>query len=186
MDRTLNEWSDWQLKNLNAIVWLYRGEKEKYENLLGEYRKVLGTVPFEESLSALNEQLSDLQKRVKIEVEHADRSDKKRVQAYYDEMIAAKNQEITIAKEVLWLTEKFGEGEYKDILGLCKVATFSEIEEKGYSLTPGAYVGVAEAQDDGVDFAARMKEIHAELVSLQSESDELMKTISNNLKELGL
>lgn len=186
VDRTLNEWSDWQLKNLNAIVWLYRGEKEKYENLLGEYRKVLGTVPFEESLSALNEQLSDLQKRVKIEVEHADRSDKKRVKAYYDEMIAAKNQEITIAKEVLWLTEKFGEGEYKDILGLCKVATLSEIEEKGYSLTPGAYVGVAEAQDDGVDFAARMKEIHAELVSLQSESDELMKTISNNLKELGL
>lgn len=186
VDRTLNEWSDWQLKNLNAIVWLYRGEKEKYENLLGEYRKVLGNVPFEESLSALNEQLSDLQKRVKIEVEHAGRSDKKRVQAYYDEMIAAKNQEITIAKEVLWLTEKFGEGEYKDILGLCKGATLSEIEEKGYSLTPGAYVGVAEAQDDGVDFAARMKEIHAELVSLQSESDELMKTISNNLKELGL
>lgn len=186
VDRTLNEWSDWQLKNLNAIVWLYRGEKEKYENLLGEYRKVLGNVPFEESLLALNEQLSDLQKRVKIEVEHAGRSDKKRVQAYYDEMIAAKNQEITIAKEVLWLTEKFGEGEYKDILGLCKVATLSEIEEKGYSLTPGAYVGVAEAQDDGVDFAARMKEIHAELVSLQSDSDELMKTISNNLKELGL
>lgn len=186
VDRTLNEWSDWQLKNLNAIVWLYRGEKEKYENLLGEYRKVLGNVPFEESLLALNEQLSDLQKRVKIEVEHAGRSDKKRVQAYYDEMIAAKNQEITIAKEALWLTEKFGEGEYKDILGLCKVATLSEIEEKGYSLTPGAYVGVAEAQDDGVDFAARMKEILAELVSLQSESDALMKTISNNLKELGL
>lgn len=186
VDRTLNEWSDWQLKNLNAIVWLYRGGKEKYENLLGEYRKVLGNVPFEESLSALNEQLSDLQKRVKIEVEHAGRSDKKRVQAYYDELIAAKNQEITIAKEAVWLYEKFGEGEYKDILGLCKVATLSEIAEKGYSLTPGAYVGVAEAQDDGVDFSARMKEIHAELLTLQSESDELMNTISNNLKELGL
>ena len=24
VDRTLNEWSDWQLKNMNAIVWLYR------------------------------------------------------------------------------------------------------------------------------------------------------------------
>ncbi len=23
IDRTLNEWSEWQLKNLNAIVWLY-------------------------------------------------------------------------------------------------------------------------------------------------------------------
>lgn len=186
VDRTLNEWSEWQLKNLNAIVWLYRGEKEKYEKLLGEYRKILGNGSFEEILTQLNEQLADLQKRVKIEVEHAGRSDKKRVQAYYDELIAAKNQEITVAKEAVWLYEKFGEGEYKDILGLCKVATLSEIEEKGYSLTPGAYVGVAEAQDDGVDFAARMKEIHAELLSLQSESDELMKTISNNLKELGL
>ena len=186
VDRTLNEWSDWQLKNLNAIVWLYRGEKEKYENLLKEYRKFLGNGSFEESLSDLTGQLANLQKRVKIEVEHAGRNDKKRVQAYYDEMIAAKNQEITIAKEAVWLYEKFGEGEYKDILGLCKVATLSEIEEKGYSLTPGAYVGVAEAQDDGVDFTARMKEIHAELLTLQTESNELMKTILNNLKELGL
>ena len=186
VDRTLNEWSDRQLKNLNAIVWLYRGEKEKYEKLLGEYRKVLGNGSFEEILTQLNEQLADLQKRVKIEVEHAGRSDKKRVQAYYDEMIFAKNQEITVAKEAIWLYEKFGEGEYKDILGLCKVATLSEIAEKGYSLTPGAYVGVAEAQDDGVDFTARMREIHAELLSLQTESNELMNTISNNLKELGL
>ncbi len=37
VDRTLNEWSDWQLKNLNAIVWLYRGETEKYTQLLQEY-----------------------------------------------------------------------------------------------------------------------------------------------------
>ena len=29
VDRTQNEWSDWQLKNLNAIVWLYRGEMDK-------------------------------------------------------------------------------------------------------------------------------------------------------------
>jgi len=37
VDRTLNEWSEWQLKNLNAIVWLYRGEVEKYRQLLNEY-----------------------------------------------------------------------------------------------------------------------------------------------------
>lgn len=37
VDRTLNEWSDWQLKNLNAIVWLYRGETEKYQRLLNKY-----------------------------------------------------------------------------------------------------------------------------------------------------
>ena len=40
VDRTLNEWSEWQLKNLNAIVWLYRGEIEKYHQLIAEYKNV--------------------------------------------------------------------------------------------------------------------------------------------------
>ncbi len=187
VDRTLNEWSEWQLKNLNAIVWLYRGEVEKYQQLLTEYKSVLGcAITFEESLSLLQDELADLQKRSKIEVENAGRNEKKRVQAYYDELIVAKNAEITIAKEALWLYEKFGEGEYKDILGLCKCASRAEIAEKGYSLTPGAYVGVAPVEDDGVDFTERMKEIHSELLSLQAESNTLMETISKNMEELGI
>ena len=187
VDRTLNEWSEWQMKNLNAIVWLYRGEIEKYTALVDEYKQVLGRVlSFEETLAVLQEELADLQKRVKIEIEHAGRNDKKRVQAYYDEMIAAKNAEITTAKEAIWLTEKFGEGRYQDVLGLCKLADRAEIAEKGCSLTPGAYVGVAAVEDDGVDFAARMAEIHSELLTLQAESNELMETISRNMKEMGL
>ena len=187
VDRTLNEWSEWQMKNLNAIVWLYRGETEKYTALLNEYKQILGqALPFEEILKLLEEERAELQRRAKIEVEHAPRNEKKRVQAYYDEMIAAKNAEISIAKEAIWLTEKFGEGEYKDILGLCKLADRAEIADKGYSLTPGAYVGVAPVEDDGVDFAARMAEIHSELITLQAESNELMETISKNMKEMGL
>lgn len=41
VDRTLNEWSDWQLKNVNAIVWLYRGETVKYKELLNYYYKTI-------------------------------------------------------------------------------------------------------------------------------------------------
>ena len=108
------------------------------------------------------------------------------MQTHYDELIAKKNEEITIAKEANWLYEKFGEGEYKDILGLCKVASLAEVSEKGYSLTPGAYVGVAPVEDDGVNFEERMAEIHRELLSLQAESNELMDTISKNLEEMGL
>ena len=89
-------------------------------------------------------------------------------------------------KEAIWLTDKFGDGEYKDIEGLCKVATKDEIAEKDYTLTPGAYVGVAAAEDDGVDFATRMKEIHTELEQLQEKSNDLMKTILDNWKKLGL
>lgn len=198
VDRTLNEWSEWQLKNLNAIVWLYRGETDKYTALLEEYRSILGcAIPFEESLHLLKEELKDLQKRAKIEVENAGRTDKKRIQAEYDKMITDKNEEIAVAKEANWLYEKFGDGEYKDILGICKVAYTTEakkgdskdgisIEEKGWSLTPGAYVGVAPVEDDGVDFEERMAEIHRELLSLQAESNDLMDTISKNMKEMGL
>ena len=187
VDRTLNEWSEWQLKNLNAIVWLYRGEIEKYQQLIAEYKNVLGeAVSFEESLHLLKEELKDLQKRAKTEVEAAGRNDKKRVQASYDELIAAKNEEITVAKEAVWLYEKFGEGVYADVLGLCKAATIAEIKEKGWSLTPGAYVGVAPVEDDGVNFEERMAEIHRELLSLQAESNDLMDIISQNMKEMGL
>ena len=137
-------------------------------------------------MSVLEDEQKELQRRSKIEVEAAGRKDKKRVQAYYDELIAEKAEAITVAKEAVWLYEKFGEGEYQDIPGLCKMASRAEIAEKNYSLTPGAYVGVAAVEDDGVDFAQRMGQSHRELLTLQAESNELMQTISKNMKELGL
>ena len=187
VDRTLNEWSEWQMKNLNAIVWLYRGETEKYTALLNEYHSVLGyDTSFEEAHTQLKSELKELQKRAKTELEAAGRGDKKRIQAEYDEIIAAKTDELTTAREAVWLYEKFGDGEYKDVLGLCKVASLTDIEEKGWSLTPGAYVGVAPVEDDGVNFEERMTEIHRELLSLQAESNDLMDAISQNMKEMGL
>ena len=187
VDRTLNEWNEWQMKNLNAIVWLYRGEKEKYTTLINEYRTVLGQdQSFEEILARLQDELALLQHHLKIELNDAPRNEKKRVQAHYDERIAEKNAEIVIAKEAIWLTDKFGDDEYKDVLGLCKLASRDEIKEKGYSLTPGAYVGVAPVEDDGVNFAKRMAEIHEELLTLQTESNDLMAIISKNMKEMGL
>lgn len=187
VDRTLNEWSEWQLKNMNAIVWLYRGEVDKYAALLDEYKIVLGSdKPFAEQVHEISEQLTALRAEAKKAVEEADKRDKKKVQADFDEKIAEIMDQLTVAKEANWLYEKFGEGTYVDVLGLCKVATISEIEEKGWSLTPGAYVGVAPVEDDGVDFEERMAEIHRELLSLQAESNELMDAISQNMKEMGL
>lgn len=187
VDRTLNEWSEWQLKNLNAIVWLYRGETEKYRQLIAEYKEVLHCDgSFEEKLEQLQEELKTYQKNGKVEVERAAKKDKKWIQAHYDERIAFGREEIAIAKEAVWLYEKFGDGEYADVPGLCKVADIAVIEEKGWSLTPGAYVGVAPVEDDGVNFEERMAEIHRELLSLQAESNDLMDIISKNIKEMGL
>lgn len=187
VDRTLNEWSDWQLKNLNAIVWLYRGEIDKYKALLNEYCTALGSdKPFAEQVHELSEKIKVLRLEAKKAVESAEKRDKKKIRETYDIKIAEFADILTIAKEACWLYEKFGEGVYDDILGLCKVATISEIEEKSWSLTPGAYVGVAPIEDDGVDFEERMVEIHRELLSLQAESNDLMDTISQNMKEMGL
>lgn len=187
VDRTLNEWSEWQLKNMNAIVWLYRGEMDKYVALLNEYKTILGSdKPFAEQVHELSESAKALRQEAKKAVEAADKRDKKKTQSEYDEKIAEIMDQLTVAKEANWLYEKFGEGTYADVLGLCKVATISEIEEKGWSLTPGAYVGVAPVEDDGVDFEERMTEIHRELLSLQAESNDLMDAISQNMKEMGL
>ncbi len=41
------------------------------------------------------------------------------------------------------LAQHFPEGNYRDVAGLCKVATHAEIAAQGWSLNPGRYVGVA-------------------------------------------
>ena len=186
VDRTLNEWSEWQLKNLNAIVWLYRGEVDKYRALLEEYAGVLGNRDFDAVLETLEGQKAQLAAEAKEAAAAAPRKEKKTVEADYVQKAADIEASIVVAKEALWLKEKFGKGEYADIPGLCKVAALEEIEAKGYSLTPGAYVGVAPTEDDGVDFHQRITEIHKELLSLQEESNRLMETISMNWEEMGL
>ena len=203
VDRTLNEWSEWQLKNLNAIVWLYRGEIEKYQALLEDYRNTIfwaldhtwdpelfalmdPNMPFADTKDKLTEILNSTRDNTKKAVAEAAARERKKVQAAWDEHVQELEAILTIAGEAVWLSEKFGEGTYQDIPGLCRLADHKEIEEKGWSLTPGAYVGVAPVEDDGVDFHQRMAEIHAELLELQAQSNELMETISLNMKEMGI
>lgn len=180
VDRTLNEWTEWQLRNLQAIVHLYRGETEKYQALLADYRRALGGITVASAQEALDKQKAE----AKEAIANAARKDKKRIEAEQRTMQDALEDTLETARQYEWLTEKFGEGEYRDVLGLCKIATIQEIEEKNYSLTPGAYVGVAEAEDDGVDFHERMTEIHAELKRLNEEANVLMGEILKGWEEL--
>lgn len=83
-----------------------------------------------------------------------------------------------------WFKERFSNGEYKDIEGLCKIVTIDEVKENDYSLTPGRYVGVTLVEDDGFDYKARLKEIHEELEVLNKEAVELSNIISGNIREL--
>tara|TARA_B100000315_G_scaffold48979_1_gene43618 strand:- start:494 stop:2029 length:1536 start_codon:yes stop_codon:yes gene_type:complete len=80
--------------------------------------------------------------------------------------------------------EHFSDGNYQDVQGLCKVATLEEIEAQGWSLNPGRYVGVAEEEDDGVDFKVRLEELHEELETLNRGAKELEERIGKNISEL--
>ncbi len=54
------------------------------------------------------------------------------------------------------MSASFPDGVYVDVPGLCAVATLEQIEKQGWSLNPGRYVGVAAAEDDGIDFRVRL------------------------------
>ena len=82
------------------------------------------------------------------------------------------------------LQEKFPEGIYIDIAGLCKVATVDDIEAQGWSLNPGRYVGVAEKIVEDFDFAERLEELNEELELLNGEARELEARIAENVVKL--
>jgi len=82
------------------------------------------------------------------------------------------------------MAEKFPNGIYRDIPGLCKVATIQEIEAQGWSLNPGRYVGVAERTEDDFDFYDRLEALNEELEALNAEARELEERISENVAKL--
>ncbi len=77
-----------------------------------------------------------------------------------------------------------GEGGYSDIPGFCKNATLDDIRAHGYVLTPGRYVGAAEAEEDGEPFEEKMKRLTATLEAQFAESAKLEKQIRENLGQL--
>lgn len=89
-------------------------------------------------------------------------------------------------RQAVWLQERFPDAELRDVPGLVKLASRTEIEENDWSLTPGRYVGVApEEVDENFDFEATLKDIHIELKGLNEEAIELAARISRNFEELG-
>ena len=82
------------------------------------------------------------------------------------------------------LDERFPDGVYRDVPGLCKVATLAEIEAQGWSLNPGRYVGVQAREQEEYDFAERLQGLNEELELLNAEAHELELEISKNVEEM--
>ena len=202
VEKTLNEWNEWQMRNLNAIVWLYRGQTERYKELIASYNMWLNDFmlrydnaalhPVEQTHAAYRDGIAatldgfkgDLKKHqaaLKATRKRKEKDEIKETIAEIELQIAEITEALDVATQLVWLTDKFGdEGTYRDIPGLCRIATIDDVERKQFSLTPGAYTGAEEVKDDGVDFTARMKEIHSELERLQNQSAEIFATIKDN------
>ena len=147
------------------------------------FEKALGILDSEEA--SYKKFIKEQQDTLKKTKGKKDKDELKAIIAFNEAELAYTLETKDMVNEAIWLTSKFGlNGEYQDVLGLCKIATLSEIEEKNYSLTPGAYVGVAEVEDDGVDFHERMNEIHCELAKLNEEANALMDEIQKAWEEL--
>lgn len=100
------------------------------------------------------------------------------VRLYHSEVVETTSGSTEIMKK------HFPEDTYRDVPGLCKVATIDDIREQGYSLNPGRYVGVAERKPEDFDFADRLEELNEELGVLTSEAQELEKRITENVAKL--
>lgn len=91
--------------------------------------------------------------------------------------------------QIDWLTERFPDGEYRDVVGLCKAAKIEGedgIKDQDYSLNPGRYVGVV-IEDDGLteeEFREKMMDYYTELSKLNEQAHELESKIAENFKDL--
>ena len=92
-------------------------------------------------------------------------------------------------EQIDWLLERWPEGKYQDVIGLCKVAKLEGedgIIDQDYSLNPGRYVGVV-IEDDGIteeEFAKVMKLNFSELKNLNNKAKTFIDEIEGNIKIL--
>ena len=83
-----------------------------------------------------------------------------------------------------YISYKQGEG-YEDVQGFCKIASLDEIKEHDYILTPGRYVGIEEAEEDGEPFEEKMDRLTTELAKQFKKSKELEEEIRKQLGGIG-
>ena len=181
---------------LPATLWFFdKARKKKDEILFIDARSIFTQVDrahrkfSEEQIKNLGiitrlyngdkQAFKDLIAEYKVELENAPaESDDKEVKskAYWQTQID-------------WLTERFPDGVYKDVIGLCKVATLEGedgIVDQDYSLNAGRYVGVV-IEDDGMteeDYKETMIGLNDELQKLNAEAKELEDRISKNIRKM--
>ncbi len=81
--------------------------------------------------------------------------------------------------------EDFQNGTLEEVKGFCAIADIQKIANQDYVLTPGRYVGVEEAEDDGEPFEEKMTRLTSELSGMFAKSHELEDEIRKKLGAIG-
>ena len=76
------------------------------------------------------------------------------------------------------------DGEYEDVAGFAKAASLNEIKAHDFVLTPGRYVGAAEAEVDDEPVAERIERLTKELYAEFDRGRDLENAVRDRLGEL--
>ena len=82
------------------------------------------------------------------------------------------------------IDEKFPDGNYTDVAGLCGVATIAEVEAQGWSLNPGRYVHGHGVIVDDVDLLAAIERLLGDFEQLDGEAHVLSDQIALNMTRI--
>jgi type I restriction enzyme M protein len=166
--RSLREFTEEQIQNIATIVRLFRGETNRLSELLVKYKAL--AADFAKRAAALKMEVD----RVKNEEPNDDKQTKrweKQVEELAKRYQAQRNQQIYYESQLQWWQDRFPNGVYEDVIGLCKAATMAQIEEQDWSLNPGRYVGVV-IEQDGLTEEEFLAEMNIRKISLQKLNDQ--------------
>lgn len=186
--RSLREFTEEHIQNIATIVRLYRGETNRLKQLIANYQKQANN--FEQQAKQQQQEVEQIKKAKPKQPDTKTNAGDKELKRWEKQLEEAEKQWKALVEKqnyflghINWLNERFPNGVYEDVTGLCKAATLQEIEEQDYSLNPGRYVGVV-IEEDGLteeEFLAEMKERHDALNALNQKAKELEELINQNL-----
>lgn len=185
--RALREFTEEHIQNIATIFRLFRGETERLIALLNKYKAQADDYANQAAAQLKVVEQLKKEKPEKTTDSKAEERDAKRWEKQVEEAEkqykALHDKQLYFEAQIQWLNERFPNGVYEDVTGLCKAASLAEIEEQDWSMNPGRYVGVV-IEEDGLteeEFLAEMKVRHQGLNELSKKAFSIDKLINENL-----
>ena len=194
VDTTHRKFTEEQQRSLALITRLYEGDTTEYAAFKQDLADGIVAAKADKQAKLAAEDAAFAEVKEKIGDGNATAKKFAKAMEKHEKIVAeiTKTADAEIARlegHLAWIKENFPQGKYRDVKGLCKVAKIKGaegIEENGWSLNPGRYVGVVQIEDTTTpeQFKAEMQAMHDEFAALTAEAHELEKQIAANLAEV--